>query len=442
MTTTKKTTSPAIRTRAIMALALLVISVAHFFAAFLTGVVWLAVAVARAPANSRLREVAWTCACGAPAALVVLASAASGVGGDDTLHEVLPFALRIASWGEVPLGGPLWRQTALLVVMGASLLSTAVWWRTRSATDRALALVAAAFLVVPLVVPWSALGWQHLSPRSLPLAAVLLCAALPLERARPAMRVVVAVVCIVAACASTWWSRQLHVRAAGDIADVLRALERPVPAPAGYRWSFVLVQPAFVDDASIFRWDPLRGIGNLFGITQGGFPAYAFVHSPSSDAVLLRPEARASLAPPLYRSRYATPIRGLQGEARRARIDVLASHAVQVDGVILVEEPADHALWRARGFVVDVEDGRVLLARFEGCVLDVKGAARAIESRIAPRQDDALGRSDDVRGDARLERLPCGLLEITGCGDVRTVKLQRGVVEELVCSANDAAPSR
>lgn len=435
-------------TRVLLALALLVVAAAHFFAAVVVGGVWLAIVLAVTPPARRWREVGATLLMAAPAALLAVAAARGGVGSDPGFMEVLPFSLRVASWGEATIGGPLWRQLPLLVAMACGVASVALLWRRRTSIDRALVTVALFFLAVPLVVPWSALGWQHFSPRALPFAALLLCAAVPLERldrAPRAVRALIAAACVTTSIASVWWARELHRRASDDMSDVLRAADSTERArgsstgahePAGYRWPFVLVQPPFVDDASLFRWDPLRGVGNLFGIVQGGFPAYAFVNSPSSDAVLLRDDLRTSLAPPMTRSQWVTPVRTMDGDARRAALEALVGHtqAAAVDGVILVERPEDHAAWLGRGFVADIQDGRVLLARFEGCALDVTGATTDIATTPLPVSPQTLTRTDDVRGDARLERLPCGLVEVRGCGPPRTLTLSRDTVPAISCT--------
>jgi len=435
--------APSVAQRALLSGLLLVAALAHFFAAALAGFVWLIVAVARAPAGAaRSREAGYVALGALPAALLTVATSTGAVGASEGGHEVLPWSLRLLSWGAATIGGPAWRQAPLLLAMAVAVVAI-VALRGRARVDRALVGSGALFLLVPLVVPWSAASWQHLAPRPLPFAAVLLCAAVPLERATRRVRAVVAVACVASAFAATLWARQLHVASNADpvVVDLLRAVDAPLgpagepPRAAGYRWPLVLVQPRFVDDAALFRWDPLRGVGGLFGATQGGFPAYAFVNSPTSDAVLLRDDARASLAPPLLRSRFVTPVRTLVGEARRARVDLLAVHAVQVDGVVVIEEPADHVVWQRRGYVADVEAGGVLLAHFEGCALDLAHGAGDVVVRPSPASADRLARSEAVHGDAHLQGVWCGPVEVVGCGAVRTVTLSRDVTARVDCAA-------
>jgi hypothetical protein len=419
------------RARTVCALLLFGAAVAHFFAAALAGVVLFVARVAAA--ERRRREALLVIATGVPAALVTLL-ATSAVGHHDNLVEVLPLSLRVQSWGAATIGGPFWRQAPLLTVLVVSLLAGVVLLRRRDARDNALWAIAAVYLAVPLVLPWTALGWQHAAPRPLPFAAVLFCALLPLELLPRAVRVVVSLGLVTAAVASTLWARDLNERSARALDDVITAVDAVEPDP-GYRWFFLLDDP-FGRDEPFFRWEVARGLGQLFAMRQGGFVAGAFVNSPQSDAVLLRDDARASLPPPLLRSRWVSPIQDIDDDAARAAaLLVLQSHAVQVDGVIVVERPSDHALWRARGFAVEEERGRLLRARVSGCALRViSDGEREVQTQpLGGEGLPVLGRVDVVAGDVVLERLLCGPTQVAGC-EPNQVTLSTEIVPVVRCA--------
>lgn len=426
------------RTRVILAAAVALIATVHFLMAALCGAFVLAARLAVVDKGARFRELILVILTGLPAVLVVLrATGAAASLGDET--TVVPWSLRLAALGACTLGGPWWRTLPLIILVVAAALLLAR--RARSPLERALGGTAVLLCLTPLWLPWHVLGWQHAAVRPLPLAAAVLVALVPVERWSRAARAALATACALFALGATWWARDLGLRAAREIDDVLAAAAAPVPRPAGYRWAFFLSSLPVEKDAGLLRWDPQRGLGSLFALTQGGFVAYSHVVSPQAHTVLLKDEQARELAPPPVRSREVTPLRALDDDGRRrALLESLVSKAVQVDGVIVAERPADHEVWRRRGFTVDGEVGRVLLARFTGCSLKVEveaaaeaEAEREVTTTPAPIVPGALARTDVVpAGGAILERLPCGLVEVKGCAPA-TVELSPSVIPVVRC---------
>jgi hypothetical protein len=426
--------APSARSRALVAALLVLLALIHVIAAALCGLFVLVgrVALVEGAARERAKEAAAVALTGLPALIVVLRSTAASEGlGDGT--TIVPWALRLAALGATTLGGPLWRQAtmvalalsavaallaALLPALIAALAGHNATGSPQARLRLALGACGALLCFTPLWMPWDVGGWQHAAVRPLPMALAVLLCMLPFEKLPRAGRALAAAFAFAFAFSSALWARGLNLQIAEETADVMRALERPAPRPAGYRWPFVLVDLPAAREAGMLRWDPERGLGSLFGIAHGGFPAYAHVVSPQAHTLLLRPEAMAALPPPPLRSRDATPLRAIDDpDARRPLLEALISKSVQPDGVIVIERPEDHALWRARGFIADVEEGRVFVGRFIGCALEVKTEVlRAVTTAPAPAGPDTLRRTDEVpAGGAVLDRLPCGSLEVTGC---------------------------
>ncbi len=411
---------PATSRRVVVAALLLGASFVHFLAAALTGftvaVVWLARVERGAGPRAWLRELVAVAAVGLPAAIPAVL-AAGAVGGLPDVDESAPLAVRLGALGMCTVGGPWWRQLPVFAAAGAAGVALVVTRRDRGRVEIALGALAAAFAVVPWVVPWSVFGWQNVASRPLPLAVALFAALLPVERLPRAGRAVAAAAACAFFAAATLWARALDVEVARESADVLRVLAR-APPNTGYRWPFILTALPAVERAGMVRWDPQRGLGSLFALVQGGFVAYAHVVSPQAHTLLLKPEVKEALPPPPLRSRWVTPLRADDDPVERRRaLAVLMSQAMQVDGVIVIERPADHPQWKARGFTVDLEDGRVLLARFTGCSLTVDSAApRDVSIAMAPESPALLRRVAHVDGPTRVDRVPCGAVTVAGCG--------------------------
>lgn len=417
--------------RVVLAAALLVTAAVHFLMAAQAGLLLVVVRLSAVDRSARLRELGLVALMGVPAMILVsrLAGTTEHLADGTT---VVPWSIRLEALGACTLGGPAWRQAIVVVAVLASVACLAV--RGRRLVERALVATAALLCITPLWLPWDVLGWQYAAARPLPVAACVLVALLPVERLARRGQLVVAAVSIALSFAATAWALSLGERAAHEVDDVLRATR--TPAAPGYRWAFFTAPLPVEEDAGLLRWDPQRGLGSLFGVTAGGFVAYSHVVSPQAHTVLLRDDVAAALAPPPVRSREVSPLRAIDDDAKRLPlVEALASKAVQVDGVILAERPADHAVWKARGYDVDLEDGRVLLAHFTGCSARViTGEARRVGTAPGPSIPGVLVRTDEVpAGGALLERLPCGVVDVMGCGETKSATLTRGAPVEIVC---------
>lgn len=335
---------------------LLFLASIHFVVAVLVGGLVLLARVASA--QRRVREALWVLLSGAPAAALTLR--VSGAEGHGDATEVLPLPLRLAAAGACTVGGPAWKQGAFVGLALLGLGTAAALWRTRSPTERVFAGVALAGFLVPVFAPWSFLGWQHAAVRALPLCAAVAVALVPIEELRGRAYPVAAAACVAFFAVCTLSARDTLVRAAADLADVEAALETKVHA--GYRLSVVTTSPAWVDEAGLFRWDPLRGIGSVFGVVHGGLPAYAHTVSPQAHTVLVRPDLAPNLPAPPLRSTHQSRIRRIEDDAARAAaLAPVVERARAFESVLAFERPADHAVWTRAGFRVVAEHGRVLL---------------------------------------------------------------------------------
>jgi hypothetical protein len=343
--------------RALFAIAMLLVGTLHFLACAAVGAVVVLARVWGAPGD-RARELGRVALSGIPAiALVAYATSAKGLVGDP--DETLPFVYRAFAATLTTLGGATWRQAAFGGVMLLGLVSAAMGWRARPAVERALLVVSLGALAMPLLLPWTFFGWQHGAVRGLALTATLGIALVPMERLPPRACRAAAVACVVFFIAATLSARATLERAARDLADVEAALEDP--SPGGYRLSAILVQPSWIAEAGLFRWDPLRGLGSRFAVNGGGLPAYAQTLLPQIHPVLVRADLLGSLPTPPVRSEHQSRIRGVEdSEKRRALLGPVILRAREFESVLVFERPEDHALWKATGFTVVSERGRVL----------------------------------------------------------------------------------
>src|SRR5262249_2065524 len=116
---------------------------------------------------------------------------------------------------------------------------------------------------------------------------------------------------------------------------------------------------------------PLRNVGALYALEQGGIVPYLFVYEPKVHEHLLRKgNERTAPLPSVPDRAYISPLFEEEhpDPAERAVIlDFMASFGARYDDVILSGTPADGDRLLSRGFVEEWRQGSVLIARFQGC---------------------------------------------------------------------------
>jgi hypothetical protein len=390
-----------------LALVLLAAAHAHPMAGAMAGLVVVAVVLARPrdDAHPRGKDIARVIACGVPAAALALWSASGTAQGlasvtiyDDALDRVT-----VVAWGY--LGGPAWRAwpPVLLAVVGIAQ-------GVRSGgVRRGLALAAAAW-----VLPRDAGGWQHVNERplllALTIALLLVDVRPPLSRPRLA---IAAVACALLVFAQVTWSVSLHTTFERETTDLRRHLDDAIAVPGapgpGYRLPVIIAPTEYTLGSELAFFNPFWNLGHLFPLGQGGFVAFSF------SSLQAHHLARTPAAPPdPDRIALIGRLPHYEPADREMAFADLVDVARTFDGVIVYEEPADHARWIARGYVPVVQDERLLLATFRGCrarVVNVPPDIDTIASGFAPRTPASV---------ARRHRVPAGATSVDvdglGCG--------------------------
>ena len=290
------------------------------------------------------------------------------------------------------MSGPAWRAWPLALLALGSLAFGVVRARDgRGPFDRSLLVAGAGFLAAATALPLHLPNWEFFSVRFAPIATVLLCLALPVERLPLVGRRAVAVASLVFALAATGWGAVHH-----------RSLfERTAPAHAGldldYRTEgtrLAIVLDPFagrtLDErrADVPYTAPLANLGKLYALAQGGMVPRGFYVDPAIHGVLLTDWGRDHLpasADPRVAIQALDPARGGGAAEREAVATYLASGGTRFDDVVLwgSERDVDHLEWL--GYETLWRRGGLGLARFRGCPRSVRFPA---DAPLAP--DDRL----------------------------------------------------
>ena len=289
-------------------------AVMHVFTAGVTGVLLLALGLALAARDKRLREAALTVATGVPAGFVFLLTLldrgklAEVAASHDTAWD--PLADRLAYLAGTLCPGTRIRSFLALGLGVAACGMTLVRARPSRAAgpqrvDRAdvlLAVIAPAFILLSLVLPRDVPGWQFFSPRlagmglTLGLALVDTSALACLVGARGA-----ALLSAVLAAGSLVATMRLNRTLATGCADLVSGLGRDLPR-GGFLLPLVLNPICSGLKANglaraVPHLQTALHIGALYAVESGAAQPYLFMGVPSAHALGLSPHPRSPLAP-------------------------------------------------------------------------------------------------------------------------------------------------
>jgi hypothetical protein len=365
--------------RVLIALLLTIQAVFHIFGALVIGALLGVIVIGRTRGRGMLKEVGWLLVMSAPT-LAIIAIARDIAGPKAVLQYVatsvdeLSFLDHVKFPAALFFGGPWWRRWPLVALsVGALGIGCARTLRKQAREEEGiLALGALILLAVSIVAPINLARWDYFSPRFLPFALMTPMALLPLEQWKAQRTVKVAAAA--AACAYLaanllwlgWYDRDLRARCD----DALSGLAAPVRRN-GARLPIVLEPTAGLPSTSLSAnmpyAFPLRNVGALYSIEQGGIVPYLFVIEPHIHEYVMKPGLDLPRVPdrayvsPLFESATPNPLE------RDVILNYMASFGVTHEDVILVGKPQDADAMLARGFVEDWRRGGVLISHFVGC---------------------------------------------------------------------------
>ncbi|MCC7069714.1 MAG: hypothetical protein IT383_00220 [Deltaproteobacteria bacterium] len=360
----------ALASGALLVVVALAHAVAALFFAILAGVVLVVGASdARAAARALLRHAL----CGLPA-LVVLARALgySTDVSDAMATRFLSFALHLKvqlAWAQA--GGTA-RELVALGLPALGVAVTALRWRSATRAERALAAAGLTALALFWVLPQDARGFLIFSPRALVFFVVFGIAALPLERLAPRLRAFVPIVAIALCAVQLAWLHGFHAERARAADAVLAFVDEPVAAP-GVRLPLPL-DPYLGRDSGeawgIFGWVPGMHVGQVYALRQGGAVEYSQDRRATTQWALRSPASRRGVPPDLLELFARLP----STAARVARARAVARAGARWDGVIVVGDRDEQAVFTQLGYRVEHGNDAVMLARFVGCPLAIRAS--------------------------------------------------------------------
>ena len=310
------------------------------------------------------------------------------------------------------LAGPLSRSLPVLLLA----LGGAIWALARG-DRRARALGAASLVLVALAfaAPFHLASWYFFSPRFLLVGATLGLLLLPAEVLPRRLDRVVAPAVVLAFLAVTPW---LHRSLRQSAAPYLAGLGHAVPARG--RTLPLILDPGPTGD--IAHASPFVNFGHLYLAEQGGMNPYLFATRPALHPLLYRAPPR-DLFPEypnsFFYKAYGSPAATIPEAVQRVW---LASLASRYDDVILygkTDEDVDELL--RRGFHADFREGRLLLARFEGCRVEMKSPRpldrpAVFSYAMWPLFEEAGDVTLAASADSAVAQFPCGRVRIMLAG--------------------------
>ncbi len=358
--------------------------VVHIFGAQVAGLGLLAMVLATATPSRRLRELGLLAAMGAPCVLLLMSAESPAV--ETTSTTWLDLGQHLTTLPRTFLPGPLWRTwpPVLAGIAGCALALRVARraWPTLSMSERAavgLASSAAALLALGLTAPLHLPRWEFFSPRFLAFGVLGGASFLPLERlSKAGHRAAVAGLSLFTAASLGWGFRaSSDLRARSD--EALSGLAAPVHR-SGPRLILALDPSAGLspepgssgEDQLIPFLFPLRNLGSLYAVSQGGIPPYSFVTSPALHPFVLSAEGRRRY-PPLFdeRDQYDPKITS-DPEVRRSFITFVAAVGVPFEDIVLAGRPEDGDVLATRGYVADFRNGGLFVGHLEGCPITVE----------------------------------------------------------------------
>ncbi len=372
-----------IRRLGIVAL-LAVTAVAHAFGAELAGLVLVALIAVRGRESPRgtLRELGLLALMGLPAVLIAL-TATSPITGE-TLW--LSFSQKLSVLPRTFLPGPAWRAWASIVLSVAGLAWAAARLRRDELRRPEVALFAGALLCLGLSVllPMHLRNWEFCAPRFLPLAILGGAVLLPIERldARGRAGATAAIAIFTAASIAVAILTSMRLRASMD--EPLAGLSQPVQRK-GPRLAFVIDlaggpgdnHETGLADQDIPYFEPVRNLGALYAVEQGGIPPYVFTTSPRLHSFVFSPEGRSrypALFDPLD---LRDPAIETDPGRRRALLTFIAALGASFEDVVMWGRREDGDTLRDHGYAEDFRRGGLFIGRFEGCPMRIEVMAPA-----------------------------------------------------------------
>jgi hypothetical protein len=355
--------------------ALTIVAVAHAFGAELAGVALLALVVARAgDRRERAREVALLAVMGLPALLI--ASTPRSMALVSTAW--LPVRLLATTLPRMFLPGPLWRAWPPVLLGLAGIVAALVRARRRrlTAPDAAVLAVGAACFVAAVALPLHHSHWEFLSPRVLPPAILLGAALVPVEQLSTRSRRALSGGLAAFTALSLGFAIHTSVSLRARVDDAMSGLSLPIHRDGPRLWALIPAEALDGGEAPIPYHEPLRNIGALYCVEQGGICPYLFAGSPSLHAFVYSEEGKARY-PKALDLGYYEDRRTLEPARRSEIMTLLAQTAGPFQDVIMVGRPADGDTLVERGLVASYRRGGLFMGHFVGCPVhfDVKTPA-------------------------------------------------------------------
>lgn len=268
---------------AILGALLLLQSTLHVFSAVLTGLVIASVCLFRARKDERAGEFGKLLLAGLPAVGVAFGSAlqpAPGqVGFMGSRFTMLPWRETLATLPRLIAPGPAPRALLLTTLIGvAAVASVARMVRPaetgeEAGAQRGLACAGVTLLALGVFAPRDIPGWQLMSPRFLPLGALLVLATAPFERLRGKGSAVASVglfVVAVGSLAASWSFHRALVAGCSDVIAALSADVRRTRLQLPVNLNPVCGIAADPVESEVPYMSPLRHIGALLAVVEGG----------------------------------------------------------------------------------------------------------------------------------------------------------------------------
>jgi hypothetical protein len=394
---------------------------AHVVAAAVGGLALALVALGESAPGRRARTLGALFLVGAWPLVVVALSLATGIDPGAAHEEPLPFVERVRVLAETFQPGPAWRNVAGVgLLVGAGIICV-LNRRHLSRRDRLLAMVGAAFLLAGAALPTDIRGWGGAGDRLLPLGAVLLFLATPLEALPRAGRFIVVCILILHASASAWWVRGFQAQVLAEHRPLLEALATFEPAPAHFFGLTVAGDDAARATALPARVAPSARVPQLAAIALGGFVDGSHASLPGIHPLKLKPGTTST-------TREVFTLGGADEDRHLALVPRVMGLVAPFEGLLFFSaapEPRLRAAFEQHGLVREREGGGLTAYRLVGCPLavDVWGPPGAdVELTLGLWPEKSPMRRArlqlDAAGAATLEvaRVPCGEAWVTPVG--------------------------
>ncbi|HQP38678.1 MAG TPA: hypothetical protein PLI95_26010 [Polyangiaceae bacterium] len=375
-------------------------AVCHVFAAALTGLVLVALVTFRSNRRDRGKELVKLAAMGLPAFAVFLAATLQ--------HRDLTTIPLSSEWMSLPVGerlaqlphlicpGPAYRAWSLLAAALAAVVVVYARWRHAGKADRALACASTALVAAGVLAPLHMPGWQFISPRFVPIGALLALGLIPFELLAKAnhRRVGVAILtCVV--FASLWGSTTLHRSLYASCASELAGLRQPVRRTS-MQLPILLgrgMDPSL--SSQVPHLDPVLHLGALYAVEHGGSIPYLFTGASAVHAFRSKnSERRVRPIPPIdpYWTVLGTEEFEHDPTYRNRIVDELSAFGMFYESIVALRARSeDIERLRLRGYEADWASGSLFLGHFAPCSASVEivgtGPAAGIAWGLYPLPD-------------------------------------------------------